>query len=343
MPSRRQFIASAGAAAAAVGLAGCSGGGSSPSYEGWLYDPQPVLGRELPWRGFLSADVQRAWARRDQLPEEWAAAVTTFDRGVDSVDRSDLDRLTAQGFGTVDLTTAGVTAALTGDIEQRPVVREFARGSTVVEHEPVAGHRLFGYVPPFMGRIRRNGAVTSGSLGLAVADGQAVVGGLLAPDGRAATPVTAMVQAGTGTGGVAGPKRALRSVGRALADSPLGLPPVVGGVAFEEALATRLSNVIPEEWPTLTAVVDDLRAIGIGLRFGPDRTLTEFVLVYDPRAVAENENLRAAADKLTDRSSDPNSGVLGVRLGPGGRSLVVRTTVSPRTVWADFRSELPGL
>jgi hypothetical protein len=342
MPSRRQFIASAGAAAA-VGLAGCSAGVASPSYEGWLYDPQPVLGRNLPWRGFLSADVQRAWDRREQLPEEWVATVTTFDRGVDSVDRSDLDRLTAQGFGTVDLTTAGVTAALTGAIEQRAVVREFARGSTVVEHEPVAGHRLFGYVPPFMGRIRRDGAVTSGSLGLAVAEGQAVVGGLLAPDDRAATPVAAMVRAGTGTGGVAGPERPLRSVGRALADSPLGLPPVVGGVAFEEALATRLSNVIPEEWPTLAAVVDDLRAIGIGLRFGPERTLTEFVLVYDPRAIAENENLRAAADKLTDRSSNPNSGVLGVRLGPGGRSLVVRTTVSPRTVWADFRSELPGV
>jgi hypothetical protein len=277
------------------------------------------------------------------LPEEWVATVTTFDRGVDSVDRSDLDRLTAQGFGTVDLTTAGVTAVVTGDIERRAVVREFAAGSTVVEHEPVAGHRLFGYVPPFMGRIRRNGAVTSGSLGLAVADGQAVVGGLLAPDGRAATPVAAMVRAGTGTGDVAAPERALGSVGRALAASPLGLPPVVGGVAFEETLAARLSNVIPEEWPTLAALVDDLRAIGMGLRFGPDRTLTEFVLVYDPGTITENENLRAAAEKLTDRSSDPNSGILGVRLGPGGRSLVIRTTVSPRTVWGDFRSELPGL
>ncbi len=342
MPSRRRFLASMGAAAAAVGLAGCSGsGGRSPPHEAWLYDPRAALGLDLPWRGFLSVDVPRAWARREQLPEEWVATVTSFDRGVTSVDRGDLDRLTAQGFGTADLTTAGTTVALTGDIEARPVVREFAQGSTVEEHEPVAGHRLFGYEPRFLGRIDRNGELTSGSLGLAVADGRAVAGGLLAREERAVDSVAAMVRARAGAA-ESEPDRDIRSVGRALAASPLGLPPVAGGVTFDRALASRLSGAIPEAWPTLAAAVDDLRAFGVGLRFGPDRTLTEFVFVYDPRAIAENENLRAAADKLTEESDTVDNGVVGVRLGPDGRSLVVRTTVSPQTVWADFRGELPG-
>lgn len=353
MPSRRQFLATVGAVAGAAGLAGCTeGGGEAPTYEGWLYDPGAALGRSFPWQAFLSADVPTAWRRRDRLPEEWVASATAFDQGVDSVDIGDLQRLTALGFGTADTATAGVTVALDGDIDPRPVAGEFARGPTVAEHDPVAGHRLFGYTPAFLERVRRNGVTAQGSLGLAVAEGRAVAGGLLSPDAHAVDTVATMARAGAGSRaegesgpeeGVDGPDPDLRSVGRALSASPLGTPPVVSGIAFDERVAIDIAAAIPSQWPTLAATVDDLRAFGVGLRFADTGTLTEFVFAYDPRSIAENENLRAAARKLTDESEAPNSGIVGVRLGPDGRSLVVRTTVSPRSVWRDFRDQLPWL
>lgn len=341
MPSRRRFLATVGATAAAVGLAGCSAAVGDPPAEQWLYDPSAALGRPFPWQSYLSVDVPAAWERREQLPEEWVATVTSFDQSVESVDLGDLSTATTFGFGTEGLTTMGATAALTGSIEPRPVVHEFTRGS-VTEYEPVADHRLFGYAPSFLDRIHHNGVTARGTLGLAVGEGRAVAGGLLSPEGAAVDAVEAMVRAGTGepTGRA---NRDLRSVGRALAASPLGSPPVSGAVTFDSELATRLAGAIPEDWPTLAAIVDDLRAIGVGLRFAEDATLTSFVFVYDPRSVAENENLQAAVRKLTDESGAPDSGVVGVRLGPDGRSLVVQTTVSPRAVWTDFRDRLPVL
>lgn len=343
MPSRRQFLATVGATAAAAGLAGCTSSAREPPAERWLYDPSSALGRSLPWQSYLSVDVPAAWRHRELLPDEWVATATSFDQGVDSVDVSDLRRATALGFGTRDLTTIGATVALTGDIDSGQVVHEFTRGS-VTEHDPVADHRLFGYAPGFFERIHRRGVTASGTLGLAVGEEGAVAGGLLAPTGSAVEAVAAMVRAGTGTGsGAPGTDPDLRSVGRALSASPLGSPPVAGGVAFTEGLATRAAEAVPADWPTLAATVDDLRAFGVGLRFADRDTLTSFVFVYDPRSVAEDENLRAAVRKLATRSDDPDSGVVGVRLGPDGRSLVVRTTVSPRAVWTDFRGRLPGL
>jgi hypothetical protein len=341
MPSRRRFLATVGATAAAVGLAGCSTAVGEPPAERWLYDPAAVLDQPFPWQAYLSVDVPTAWKRREQLPNEWVATATSFDQTVESVDMSDLDRVTALGFGTEGLTTMGATVALTGDIEPRPVVHEFTRGS-VTEHEPVAGHRLFGYTPPFFDRVHRNGVTSRGSLGLAVGEGQAVAGGLLAPEGTAVNAVAAMVRTRAGASERL-PDGDLRSVGRALAASPLGSPPVSGAVAFDPDLAVRLAEAIPDDWPTLAATVDDLRAIGVGLRFTEDATLTSFVFVYDPRTITENENLQAAVRKLNDESGTPDSGVVGVRLGPDGRSLVVRTTVSPQAVWTDFRDRLPGL
>jgi hypothetical protein len=351
MPSRRRFLATVGATAAAVGLAGCSASvGDSPA-ERWLYDPGTALGQPFPWQAYLSVDVPVAWERREQLPEEWVATATSFDRSVESVDLTDLRRVTALGFGTEGLTTMGTTVAFTGDIEPRPVVREFTRGS-VTEHDPVADHRLFGYAPEFLARIQRGDVTARGTLGLAVGEDRAVAGGLLAPEGQAVDAVEAMVRAGAagedatvaGEGAtVADVDPDLRSVGRALNSSPLGPPPVSGGVAFDEGLAERLAGAIPDEWPTLAATVDDLQAFGVGLRFAEHATLTSFVFVYDPRSIAEDENLQAAVRKLTDESGDPGSGVVGVRLGPGGRSVVVRTTVSPQAVWTDFRDRLPGL
>ncbi|WP_276257601.1 twin-arginine translocation signal domain-containing protein [Haloglomus litoreum] len=344
MPSRRRFLATVGATAAAVGLAGCSASVGEPPAERWLYDPGTALGQPFPWQAYLSVDVPAAWERREQLPEEWVATATSFDRGVSSVDLADLRRVTALGFGTEGLTTMGTTVAFTGDIEPRPVVREFTRGS-VTEYDPVADHRLFGYAPGFLARIQREDVTARGTLGLAVGEDRAVAGGLLAPEGEAVDAVAAMVRAGAAgeSDTVTGADPDLRAVGRALNASPLEPPPVSGGVAFDEGLAERLAGAIPEEWPTLAATVDDLQAVGVGLRFAENATLTSFVFVYDPRSIAEDENLQAAVRKLTSESGSPDSGVVGVRLGPGGRSVVVRTTVSPQAVWTDFRDRLPGL
>jgi hypothetical protein len=349
MPSRRTFLRAAGATALAAGVAGCSGSGSGdtgPAYERWLYDPGPAVEAPLPWQAFLSVDVPAAWARRDQLPEEWVATASSFDRTVETVDLTDLDRITALGFGSADLTTLGATAAVTGDVDAAAVADEFAAGSSVVAHDPVAGYRLFGYAPAFFERIRRNDVTARGTLGLAVTDGCAVAGGLLSPDGHAVAPVARMVRAGAGPGddgGVAPPDGDLRSVVRALDDPAVGVPPVASGIGFDEGVALTISEAIPPQWPTLAATVDDIRAFGVGLRFATDETLTEFVFVYDPRTIAEDENISAAIRKFTNESANPDSGIIGARLGPDGRSLVVRTTVSPETLWRDFADELPLL
>jgi len=352
MPSRRRFLTAVGATAAAVGLAGCSTTVGEPPAERWLYDPSAELGRAFPWQSYLTVEVPAAWERRELLPEEWVATVTSFDRSVASVDVTDLRRVTALAFGTPELTTAGTTVAVTGDIESRRVVGEFTQGG-VTEHDPVADHRLFGYEPGFLDRIHRGGVTASGSLGLAVSEGEAIAGGMLSPEGSAVEAVAAMVRAGaagdggnrrgTDTAGTTSSDRDLRSVGRALGASPLGTPPVSGGITFDEGLATRVADAVPRDWSTLATTVDDLRAFGVGLRFAAHETLTSFVFVYDPRFIAEDENVRAALRKLTDESGDPDSGVIGVRLGPDGRSVVVRTTVSPKAVWTDFRDRLSGL
>ncbi|MFB6205848.1 MAG: twin-arginine translocation signal domain-containing protein [Haloglomus sp.] len=343
MPSRRQFLATAGAAAAAVGLAGCSGDADDSPSGQWLYDPGAVYGRSFPWQSYLSVAMPTAWQRREQLPDEWVATATSFDEGVESVNVDDLDRLTTLAFGTEELTTVGATAAATGDIRPRPVVQEFVDGN-VTEYESVADYRLFGYAPSFLQRVQRDGVTAQGTFGLAVGQGTAVAGGLLAPTGTAVDAVAEMVRAGSAAAGgaAAAPNGDLQVVGRALRGSPLGSPPVSGGIAFEGEFASRLAGVVPESWPTLVAILDDLRAFGVGLRFAEAATLTSFVFVFHPRSIAENENLRTAVQKLLDESEDPDSGIVGVRLGPGARSLVVQTTVSAEAVWTDFRDNLPG-
>lgn len=342
MPSRRRFLRAAGATALAAGLAGCSGSASRPSYADWLYDPALALGERPPWRGFLTADVEAVWANREALPEEWVAATTSFDRSVESVDIEDVDRLTAVGFGDVDLTTVGVTAALTGDIRPEPVVREFTAGS-VTERDPVAGHRLFGYAPGFLGSIRRNGTVAQGTFGLAVAEERAVAGAMLAPEATASDAVAAMVRAGAGDAARLTDERDVDTMLRAFDAPTLGMPGFALGVAFDPSITTVVAEWIPTGWRTLGAIVDDLRAVGVGLRFGTTDALTEFVFVYDPGSIAENENLRAAVRKLTRDSRNPNSGLISARLGPDGSSLVVRTAVSPAEIWADYHTRLPWL
>ena len=338
MPSRRQFLRAAGATALATGLAGCGEQTTPPSYADWLYDPAVAIGRRPPWRGFLTADVQSVWAKRAALPEQWVAATSSFDRSVESVDIEDVDRLTAVGFGDLDLRTVGMTAALTGEIRPQALVREFAAGG-VDEHDPVAGHRLFTYAPGFLERVRRNGAVSKGTFGLAVAEGRAVAGAMLSPDGTAGDAVSAMVRAGT-DGGTA-TDRDVHTMLRSFDGPTLGMPEFAAGVAFDPDIAAAVADRIPTRWPTLSATVDDLRAVGAGLRFGTTDALTEFVFVYDPQSISENENLQAAIRKLTRESNKPSSGLISVRLGPGGRSLVVRTSVSPEQIWADYRGQLP--
>lgn len=348
MPSRRRFLRAAGATALAAGLAGCGGQPTRPGYTDYIYDPTVALGQQPPWRGFLTADVSSVWAERGALPEEWVAATDSFDQSVESVDIEDIDRLTAVGFGDLNLTTVGVTAALTGDIRQQPVVREFAAGS-VEEHDPVADHRLFSYAPGFLQRVEHNGAVAQGTFGLAVAEGRAVAGAMLSPEGTAREAVAAMVRSGargdasgrTGTAGVPDPD--LDVLVRAFDGPTLGMPGFATGVAFDSDIARAVAERVPTKWPTLGAAVDDLRAVGTGLRFVTTEALTEFVFVYDPRSIAENDNLRAALRKLTRESRNPNSGLISVRLGPDGRSVVVRSSVSPEQIWADYRGKLPWL
>jgi hypothetical protein len=330
MPSRRSVLASA-AMLASAGCAGCLGR-AEPDWRAWLYSP-PF---PAPNYGFVSLDTDELRAHEDALPEEWVRASDRTDRQFDTLAAEDIERVTAVLYEDEGPRRMGGSVALAGVFDPDAVIREFAAGSSVREVDPVEGHRLFAYRPTAIGPLvaERLGVDAPLTTAFAVGERTLVGGAMLDRE----TEATAAVREMVGKRGEATTPAHADGLGTVLGafgrDPAFGQPALVAGVSLEswDAVAAR----VPDTWPTLRQLVDDLRALGLGVSFVGETTLTDFVLVYDPETVFDVENVRAVAEKLREEEQTGDRGIVDVALTPDGRGVRVWTTVDLHKLWADY-------
>jgi len=307
-PTRRQFVAAGGLAAVlgTTGLAGCSGllGGGGTSAESLQYDPAEVAdtGNVL----FGSMNYGDLYEMRDELPP---SAQDSFE--VDDEDSpfqaSDVDQMVGVGGGDVgqmmQSTSFFGSLGVTGSFDRQTMVDEIESEGEVTSAGEYGNFALYE-VPELsqapVGGVGQQTPQGSGTIGLS--NGAMVMGvGVaqnsdLAVDGEEAAK--AMIDASSGDvprlSGSSGPAQDLQS---RINDRLMAVGAEVDPDLVE--MAQSLYGGGPGMGGG--AMLNGIRAGGLGADIDPETTTYEFVLIYDSGSSAEESGIADLVDGMSSQ------------------------------------------
>lgn len=159
VPSRRSLLGACGLLGASV-LAGCADLADlsdytrgPPPFTEWLYDPTARFDAEHV--GYATLDGDRLRATEGTVPPTVTELLARAERQFASVDQSDLSRLTAVGFGSIEAGRAGGTFVAEGSFDPDALRSDYRmrRDEEWTDLGDRAGFERWAYEAPFLASL----------------------------------------------------------------------------------------------------------------------------------------------------------------------------------------------